>query len=218
VASMRAQAWMKRGGEVGAHADAVQRRKAAAQANPRSLKSGGRRLLASYPLKEADLPLWADIAVALIISGEPSRVRVAGLGQSSEPNWIGDRAIGRLPGLEQAAQRALSEAGIGAQQLDLVEIDGLSLYDEAIGMEAVGIAPKCGGLAFLASDARSNASGGGAAGYCAPAMGLVRIVEAALQLQGRAGAIQLPQPRHALASGSCVVAAQTHTAVVLEAA
>src|ERR1700730_4864475 len=107
VASMRAQAWMKRGGEVGAHADAVQRRKAAAKANPRSLKSGGRRLLASYPLKEADLPLWADIAVALIISGEPSGVRVAGLGQSSEPNWIGDRAIDRLPGLEQAAQRAL---------------------------------------------------------------------------------------------------------------
>jgi len=218
VAAMRAQAWMKMGGDHGARAQAVQRRLAAARANPRSLKSGGRRPVASYPLKESDVPIWADIAVAVTISGEHSGVRVAGLGQSSEPYWIGDRTMGSLPGLELAAQRALSEAKMSARQLDLVEIDGLTLFDEAIGMEAIGIAPKGGGFAFLASDARSNPSGGGAAGYCAPAMGLVRIAEAVMQLQGRAGAIQLPRARRALASGSCLVAAQTHTAVVLEAA
>jgi hypothetical protein len=49
-------------------------------------------------------------------------------------------------------------------------------------------------------------------------MGLVRIAEAVMQLQGRAGAIQLPRARRALATGTCLVAAQTHTAVVLEAA
>jgi acetyl-CoA C-acetyltransferase len=169
-------------------------------------------------LSDAEVPLWADIAVALTISAEPSGVRVSGMGQSSDPYWVGDRRIAGLGGLEQAAQRALSEAGVGAQQLDLVEIDGLSLFDEAIGMEAMGLAPKGGGLSCLASDERSNRSGGGAAGYCAPAMGLVRIVEATMQLQGRAGAIQQPRARRALASGSCVVAAQTHTVVVLEAA
>ena len=209
---------MRSGGDVGARAAAVQRRIAAAQANPRSLKSGGRRPTASYPLNDADVPLWADIAVAVTISAEPSRIRVSGLGQSSEPYWIGDRVIGSLAGLEEAADRALREAGIGAQQLDLVEVDGLSLFDEAIGMECVGIASKGGGLAFLAEDARANPSGGGAAGYCAPAMGLVRIVEAAMQLQGRAGGVQLSKVRRALATGSCVVGAQTHTAVVLEAA
>jgi hypothetical protein len=218
VAAMRAQAWLRMGGDVGARAAAVQRRIAAARANPRALKSGGRVPAASHPLSESDVPHWADIAVAVIISAEPSAVRVAGLGQSSEAYWIGDRSIGSLPGLERAAQRALSEAGMSPQQLDVAEIDGLSLFDEAIGMEAVGIAPKGGGLTSLASDARSNPSGGGAAGYCAPAMGLVRIVEAVMQLQGRAGAIQLPRARRALATGSCVVAAQTHTAVVLEAA
>ena len=218
VAAIRAQAWMRSGGDVGARAAAVQRRIAAAQANPRSLKSGGRRPTASYPLNDADVPLWADIAVAVTISAEPSRIRVSGLGQSSEPYWIGDRVIGSLAGLAEAADRALREAGIGAQQLDLVEVDGLSLFDEAIGMECVGIASKGGGLAFLAEDARANPSGGGAAGYCAPAMGLVRIVEAAMQLQGRAGGVQLSKVRRALATGSCVVGAQTHTAVVLEAA
>jgi acetyl-CoA C-acetyltransferase len=218
VSSMRAQAWLQAGGDAHARAAAVERRIAAARANPRSLKSGGRRFAASYPLSDAEVPLWADIAVALTISAEPSGVRVSGMGQSSDPYWVGDRRIAGLGGLEQAAQRALSEAGVGAQQLDLVEIDGLSLFDEAIGMEAMGLAPKGGGLSCLASDERSNRSGGGAAGYCAPAMGLVRIVEATMQLQGRAGAIQQPRARRALASGSCVVAAQTHTVVVLEAA
>ena len=217
VAAMRAQAWVRAGGDVAARVDAAQRRKIAARANPRALKAGGRVPTASYPLREADMPRWADVAVSLTISAEPSGVRVAGVGQSSEPYWIGDRNLGRLTGLEQAAQRALDEAGFDAEQLDVVEIDGLTLFDEAIGMEAVGIAPRGGGFKILATDPRLNPSGGAAAGYCAPAMGLARIVEAVLQLQGRAGAIQVSQARRALATGSCVVAAQTHTAIVLEA-
>src|ERR1700733_13269647 len=50
VAAMRAQAWMRMGGDVAARADAGQRRMAAARANPRALKAGGRHPLASYPL------------------------------------------------------------------------------------------------------------------------------------------------------------------------
>jgi len=217
AAAMRAQAWIRLGGDVAARADAAQRRANAARANPRALKAGGRSPVASYPLKEADMPRFADVAVSLTISAEPSAVRVAGVGQSSEPYWLGDRKLGRLAGLEQAAQRALQEAGFGPAQLDVVEIDGLTLFDEAIGLEAVGMAASGTGLKFLANDPRSNPSGGAAAGYCAPAMGLARIVEAVMQLQGRAGAIQVPRARRALATGSCVVAAQTHTVVVLEA-
>jgi hypothetical protein len=217
AAAMRAQAWMRMGGDVAARADAAERRVSAARANPRALQEGGRRPVASYPLNEADMPRFADIAVSLTISAEPSPVRVAGVGQSSEPYWLGDRKLGRLAGLEQAAQRALQEAGIGPQQLDVVEVDGLTLFDEAIGLEAVGFAARGAGFKFLASDPRANPSGGAAAGYCAPAMGLARIVEAVMQLQGRAGAIQVARAKRALATGSCVVAAQTHTAVVLEA-
>src|SRR5882757_62611 len=101
LAAMRAGAWMRMGGDVRARTAAIQRRTAAAHANPRALKSGGRVPAASYPLRESDVPPWADIAVAVIISAEPSAVRVAGLGQSSEPYWIGDRSIGSLPGLER---------------------------------------------------------------------------------------------------------------------
>jgi acetyl-CoA acetyltransferase len=125
--------------------------------------------------------------------------------------------VGGQAGLRRAAHEALRESTFASNELDVVEVDGITLFDEAVALEAIGFAPKGDGLKTLASDRRVNPSGGSAAGYCAPAMGLARIVEATLQLQGRAGAIQLSGARRALASGSSVVAAQTHTAVVLEA-
>src|SRR5437763_1025260 len=121
------------------------------------------------------------------------------------------------PGAARAAQQALAEAKLAARDCDVVEVDGLTLFDEAIALEAIGFAAKGEGLTVLAGDGRVNPSGGSAAGYCAPAMGLARIVEATLQLQGRAGANQLSVARRAIATGSSIVAAQTHTAVVLEA-
>ena len=160
--------------------------------------------------------MWADVVAAVIISTRPGRVKVSGMGQSSEPFAIGDRQLATMPGLGRAAQQALREANVTPKDIDVVELDGLTLFDEAIGLEAIGVAAKGEGLSVLARDPRINASGGGAAGYCAPAMGLARIVEATLQLQGRAGGIQLKAPRRALATGSSIVAAQTHTAVVLE--
>ena len=217
VAAMRAQAWMREGGDCTRRDAAVRRRDAAVAANPRALKSGGRRPTPRYPLNDTELPRWADIVAAVIISAEPAAVKLAGMGQSSEPYWIGDRRLGELPGLRDAARKALNEAGLTAEELDIVELDGLSLFDEAIGMEAIGLAAKGRGLDCLANDTRCNPSGGGSGGYCAPAMGLARIVEAALQLQGRAGAVQVPGARKALATGSSVVAGQTHTAIVLEA-
>jgi len=217
VSGMRAQSWIRQGGDRHAHAAAVQRRYAAAGANHRSLKSSGRRSAPRYPLDADDLPLWADVVAAVVISADPSKVRVVGLGQSSEPYWIGDRRLADMTALRLAAQRALEQAGFTPADLDLVELDGLTLFDEAIGMEAIGLAPRGRGLGTLAVDARCNPSGGGAAGYCAPAMGLARIIEASLQLQSRAGAIQLAGVRRALATGASVVAGQTHTAVALEA-
>ena len=93
-----------------------------------------------------------------------------------------------------------------------------ALYDEAIALEAIGLAPPGKGLEMLARDRRCNPSGGSAAGYCAPAMGLARTVEAVLQLRRNAGGNQIDAARRALATGSSIIAAQTQTAVILEAA
>jgi acetyl-CoA C-acetyltransferase len=130
---------------------------------------------------------------------------------------MGDRGLAKAPALRRASERALAEAGLDIADIDVFEIDGMTLYDEAIAMEAIGLAPAGQGMRVLAENACCNPSGGSCAGYGVPAMGLARIVEATLQLRGAAGAVQQDQPRTALASGLSVTAAQTHTVVVLEA-
>ncbi len=164
------------------------------------------------------MPLWADTVAAAIISDQPSAVRLAGLGQSSEPYWIGDRRLHQSTALQQAANRVFNEARCGVADIDIFEVDGLTIYDEAIALEAIGLAQPGKGLDALAHNNRCNPSGGSAAGYCAPAMGLARIAEAVLQLTGSAGANQAGSPRRALATGSSIIAMQTQTAVILEAA
>lgn len=204
LSAMRAGLQLRDDASRADHAAALARRQRAAGANVLALHDGGFRSDAPYPLASDDLPLWADVTAALVISTEPTSLRIVGFGQSSEPYAFGDRDPRALAGLATAVERA----GIKPDELDVVEIDGLTLFEEALGVEAAGLAGPGRGLRVLAADDRINASGGGASGYCPPVMGLARVVEAASRLsRGRA-----------LATGSSVVAGQTHTAIVLEAA
>jgi hypothetical protein len=72
-------------------------------------------------------------------------------------------------------------------------------------------------MSLLANSDRVNPDGGGAAGYCAPAMGLVRIARAAGRLRADRRR-DATTTRLALATGASVVAAQVQAAVVLEGA
>jgi hypothetical protein len=218
LSAMRAQLYLGVDGVRDAHSRAVDERRRAADRNPRGLKSGGFTSIPHHPLGTDDMPLWADITVSMVLSTEPTSIRVAGMGQSSEPYLFGDRSLPSIRSLEWAAERALSDAGMPGDAIDLVEVDGLTLIDEALGLEAVGFASAGEGMAALADDPRANPSGGGASGYSRPTMGLLRIAEAVLQLRGAAGPIQLNGVRTALASGSSTVAGQTQTAIVLAAA
>lgn len=167
-----------------------------------------RRTDASLPLTAADLPVWSDVVSAVILTAAPADVQISGVGLGTESFDLGDRDLLRMPALVQATQRALTMAGIGIAEVSVLEIDGLTSFDEALGLEAVGAAAEAGGMQMLARSDRVNADGGCTAGYCAPAMGLVRVAQAHQAL--RAGRAQ-----HALATGSSVVAAQTQAAVVL---
>jgi acetyl-CoA C-acetyltransferase len=133
---------------------------------------------------------------------------------SAEPYWVGDRDLLGLPGLRQAATIALRASGHPVAAVDVAELDGLTPFDEALAIEATGLSGCGRGMTALANEGWINADGGSARGYCAPAMGLVRCGAAAEAIRalgpGRDHAL-------ALATGSSTVAAQTHTAIVLEA-
>ena len=218
LSAMRAQLCLAAGdGVASARERASLRRIDHARANPRALGEGGFRSAPHFPLQDADLPLWADVTAAVVLSTEPGPIRLAGVGQSSEAYNFGDRDLRTITSLKTAAERAAADAGFGADTADVAEVDGLTLIDEALGLEAIGFAAPGTGLQALAGDGRCNPSGGGASGYSPPSMGLVRIVETVLQLRGTAGSVQLRQPRRAVATGGSVVAGQTQTVVLLEA-
>ncbi|MCW2757143.1 MAG: acetyl-CoA acetyltransferase [Nocardioidaceae bacterium] len=216
VSALRAQTWIQRHGSPDRERAAIERRARAAR-NPRSVSANDIRQSPPYPLTVDDLPRWADVAVGLVMSTEPGGVRVAGMGQSTDPYHLGDRDLVGMPALVDAVGKALAEAGTTVADLDVVEIDTLTGFDEALAVEAIGLTPPGTGFGYAADTPGFNPSGGSAAGYCAPAMGLARIAECVLQLRGSAGATQVDGARRALATGSSTIASQTHTAVVLEA-
>jgi acetyl-CoA C-acetyltransferase len=145
------------------------------------------------------------------------------VGHGTESYHLGDRLMTGFPSARAAAEHALAEAGRALDDVEVAEVAGRTIWDEVQLLESVGLADPGGGFTALADDPRLNPSGGAAAGDCAPATGLVRFAETALQLTGRAGGVQLAvragragTPRVALVVSGAALAGQTHTAVVAE--
>lgn len=162
----------------------------------------------AWPLRTTELPVWSDMVAAVVLGSSPTSVAVLGVGMGTEPFDIGDRNLTEMTALRTAGAQALKAAGHSIDEVGVLELDGLTAFDEALSAEAVGAADQGNGMALLAEATRLNPDGGSSAGYCAPAMGLVRIVRARERLLR--GESEL-----ALATGSSVVAAQTQAAVVL---
>jgi acetyl-CoA C-acetyltransferase len=208
-ASMALRSWPAYGGS---RDEAARRRAQLAAA--RGTSAHGPRGPVPRPLREAEVAPAADVVCATVVTAEPTDVAVAGVGLSSEPYWPGDRDLLALPALRTAAQRALAVAGRHVDDVHIFELDGPTLFDEALALEAVGAARTGEGMRALAQDDRCNPSGGYAMGACAPAMGLVRAISAARSLRDfQTDGGQRPL---ALASGGSTVAGQTQVAVVLE--
>jgi acetyl-CoA C-acetyltransferase len=203
VSGLRATRALVEHAGYGHHRDAAAARRGPRPGDPARSSSP------AWPLRTAELPVWSDVVAAAVLRDEPAGLEVLGVGMGTEPFELGDRDLLGFPALRSASTQALSEAGCGIGDVEVLELDGLTLFDEALAMEAVGASGVGEGMAGCAEDPRLDPAGASAIGYCAPAMGLVRIVRAARRL------IEGGTDGRALASGSSVVAAQTQAAVVL---
>lgn len=249
VAALRASAYLRRHGTgsgpdaadgagdgdgagraIEGRARAVQARRERASRNPRANRVPVRPAAVPYPLSPAELPTESDAVAAVVLrrvtseeAGAKGLVRVTGVGHATESYHLGDRLLSGLPSARTAAAQALAQAGRTLGDVDVAELAGRTIWDEAQLVESIGLADPGKGFLALADDARLNPSGGAAAGDCVPASGLVRFAEASLQLTGRAGGTQLGEraagsgsPRVALVVSGASLAGQTHTAVVAE--
>lgn len=184
------------------------------------------------PLLRTDCSMVSDGAAALVVSSADvartarRSVRVAGRGQASEPLPIARR---RDPlffdGARDAFARALIDAGVTLDDLDLIETHDCFTQAELMEYEAFGLAEQGKGATIVdegvtARDGRLpvNLSGGlKSKGHPIGATGVSQHVLAALQLVGEAGEMQLAAPDRA-AVFNMGGAAVANYATVLEAA
>jgi acetyl-CoA C-acetyltransferase len=219
LSALRLSEWISRHGE---SADARRRAAAArverAQRNSRSVRESMRPRV-PFPLFAHEAPQFADIAVAVILGSGRSRARIAGVGHSAECGALGSRKLSGMLALREASSRALAAGEATIAGMSVLQLPGPSLSDEALALEALGLAAPGEAFNAYARLAGVNPSGGSESGWCFPTAGLVNFVESYLQLIGHAGGAQLAdEPRRALAVGVSPAGAQVAHAVVLEAA
>ncbi len=119
---------------------------------------------------------------------------------------------------KEAARQVYESAGIGPQDVDVVELHDCFAQNELISYEALGLCPEGGAEKFVMDGDNSyggkfvtNPSGGLLSkGHPLGATGLAQCTELVQQLRGQAGARQVPDARLALQhnlglGGACVV-------------
>lgn len=187
--------------------------------------------MAVWPLRELDLPSYADGTVGLIMAPEheakrisPCPIWIEAVGWSIDSYYLGERNLAELKSLSEAARRAYLMAGIKdpAKEIQVFEVAEQSSYYEIMAYEALGLIAPGGGAKLIRSGATElsgripvNPSGGALPADPLAATGLFRVAEAVLQLQGRAGKVQVPGAKRALASVSSGPAGQASCVVIL---
>jgi acetyl-CoA C-acetyltransferase len=171
--------------------------------------------IVSEPLNLFDVAPNADGAAALVLTRRdllPSNfanplVRIAGSATASDTLALHDRKeMLFFEAAQNSAGRAMKQAGMILDDIDLFEYHDMYGIYAALSLEAAGFAIKGEGwkLAADGSIARDGripgATMGGlkARGFPGGASGVYQALEAAAQLQGRAGANQIAGARSAL--------------------
>ncbi|MEW5947095.1 MAG: thiolase family protein [bacterium] len=183
------------------------------------------------PLHELHCYPDTDGACAVLLASEKRAksltdkpVWVLGMGQFQETYYLGERDLARSESLPLAAQRAYRMAGVTnpRREIGVAEVhanfahqewiiaEGLGLFDEGKAAQAIA-----DGAADAGGAMPINPSGGALGAHPICATGLIRIAEAASQLRGDAGEMQVKSPKLAVAHGQDGVCAQANTVMVL---
>jgi acetyl-CoA acetyltransferase len=174
-------------------------------------------------------PPTCGAAAAVLVSesfarkhGKTSLVRIAGQAMTTDyPSTFGDRSMMKLVGYDMAraaADKVYEMAGIGPQDVDMVELHDCFAQNEVVSYEALRLCPEGGAEKFVADGDNTyggkvvtNPSGGLLSkGHPLGATGLAQCTELVTQLRGNAGVRQIEKARVGLQhnlglGGACVV-------------
>jgi acetyl-CoA C-acetyltransferase len=169
----------------------------------------------AWPIKLLDVPPISDGAAAIVLSSESKAAQstdrpawIQGMGYFCEADNAAQRSMLVSEPLALAARQIYRSAGITnpRRQFDVVEVQEpytcfeLSYY-ESLGLCAPGEAAEliASGATETTGDIPVNPSGGCAGANPIGAAALIRVIEAASQVMGKAGDIQIPGAKLALA-------------------
>jgi len=170
------------------------------------------------PIKALDVSPISDGGAAVILASErmirekkAEPVWILGAGRSLENHYLGERDLAEGEALRQAGQKAYALAGIKNpfKEIDIAEISCAFSHQELLWAELLKFYPRGQGVKLLEDweagvDGKPflNPSGGLMAGNPLIPAGLVRLVEAFLQLKGKAQGHQVRGAKKALAHGT----------------
>jgi acetyl-CoA C-acetyltransferase len=142
----------------------------------------------------------SDGAAAVVLTGAPTALRIAGIGQGTDTLAIRHRQVlTRFRATQAAAAAAYAMAGFGPERVDFAEVHDAFAPFELISLEDLGLFPpgKAGRATLDGETSREgrlpvNPSGGlKARGHPLAATGLAQVVECVWQLTGAAGPRQV---------------------------
>jgi len=176
------------------------------------------------PLTLFDASPITDGAAAVILSsdltsGSTNNVYITGSGVATDTVDLAERkSLTEIPATKEASQKALAQAGIKIEDIDIAEVHDCFTIAEIMAMEDLGFCKKGMGGDFikrgytrLGGKMPVNTSGGlKACGHPVGATGVKQIVEITNQLLGRAGKRQAKNVKFGLTqnvggSGATVV-------------
>ncbi|MEO6511547.1 MAG: acetyl-CoA acetyltransferase [Nocardioides sp.] len=184
--------------------------------------------MVSTPLTVGDCCLVTDGGGAVVLTSVERAqdlarppVRVLGYGERTTNTSM--TAVDDLTavGATGSAQDAFARAGVGVEDVDVVEVYDSFTITAALSVEALGFCGRGEVLDFI-QDGRTRPGGalplntnGGGLSYCHPGQyGVLLLVEAVRQLRGGCGARQVPGAAIAVAHGTGGILS-THATVVL---
>jgi len=152
--------------------------------------------MVSYPLRLYDCAPITDGASAILLTSQPTPVKVSGIGHATEPAAFSHRAsFTSFNSTKEAALKAYSMAQLNPSDIQFGEVHDAFTPFEIIGTEDLGFFPPGEGWKALEEGATHlggrlpiNPSGGlKSRGHPGSASGLAQLVEIVWQLRGETG-------------------------------
>ena len=168
----------------------------------------------AWPLKTLDVPPISDGAAAIVLAAESVAAKscdrpawIQGIAYCCEADNAPERSLLLSEPLALAARKVYRAAGITnpRRQFDVAEVQEPYTSFELNYYESLGLCPPGGAAELIASGATQtdgdipvNPSGGCMGANPIGAVGVIRLIEAASQVMGKAAGIQIPNAKLAL--------------------